>query len=288
MAFQVGPVLLEPDRWPASWLATAAASFPTVPSVGTSQPSAITVTYSPEGLRDDERGIAPRAEELIQQSRRGTIWRVLSPGMFAAELDLHARHYIVRSGDPDIEPELALKNPLRALLATLMPLEHNGLMIHACAGILNDAGVLVAGVSTAGKTTLALGFRDTTYLTDDVTLVGRLSSTAPQPQLLASPFFGGAGVRGVDATAPLRAIGILVGKELDPQKRSSFERVRSAQGCAALLRHVARFTKDRELSGLLIDQAAHLVEHVPVVLIRRSLLDTSDLVVAQVLELAQN
>lgn len=283
MAFLVGPAVLEPDGWPPSWLDTAADSFPSAPA--RPRPEAIKVAYSPDGLRQEEQGTAARAEELITQNRRGRIWRVLSPGMFSAELDLTARRYSVRSGDPTIEPELALKNPLRALLATLMPLEHDGLMIHACAGILDGAGVLVAGVSTAGKTTLALGLRRTTYLTDDVTLVGQIGTS---PQLLASPFFGGAGVRGVDATAPLRAIGVLVGKELDPDKRTSFERTTSTQGCAALLRHVARFTKDPELSRRLLEQTARLIEHVPVVLIRRSLLDSSDLVVAQVLELARN
>lgn len=278
MAFLVGPVAVEPDGWPPSWRDAAAASFPTIPA----RPDAIVMSSAPVGLRTDEEGRAARAEEIMQQRRDGRLWRIVSPGMFAADLDLPARRFVVRSANPEIEPELALKNPLRALLATVMPLEHDGFVLHACSGLLDGRGVAVSGLSTAGKTTLALGFRRTVYLTDDVTLV----RVGDEPALLASPFFGGAGVRGVDASGPLRAIGVLVDKELDPAKRSSFQPTTRAEGCAALLRHVARFTKDPDLTRRLLELTARLVERVPVLLLRRSLQDDSDAVAAELLRLA--
>lgn len=273
--YRVGPLLIRSEDWPPAWGAYASRWFPA--SAGAQSGPTITVTVECGELADGAEGFAETLSELLSTTRCGPgQWEFRGRGQFLARYDEDAGCVKVRLRTPDEDPALVLGNVLRGVVATSLPNHCDGLMIHACAGICDGKGIIAAGVSTAGKSTMALGFERTQYLSDDVALVTGVNA---EPTLAPSPFFGVAGRRGADVSAPLRAIGILVGKVREPETRSSFERVAQARAAAELVRHVARFSTDRELTGRLFDLTIALTERVPVVLVRRSLRDASDDVV---------
>ena len=279
MMYDLGPLLIRTQAWPASWTASANRWLRTSGESeqgeqSTDGASVVTVSFAGLGVAPEHEATATTIEELLRLQRRGpSQWLLTSAGSFTATLDEHTRHLAIRARSEHDDPALALGNALRGLVATTLPNASDGLMLHACAGIHEGAGVVVAGVSTAGKTTLALDLEHTTYLGDDVAIV---TNTSSAPTLVPSPFFGAAGVRGADVRAPLAAIGILTDKVTTPGARSSYQRVSRTRGAFELLRHVARFTDDRELSARLFHLAGDLAERVPVVLVRRSLIDRGD------------
>ncbi len=273
------------ESWPPSWLACARGWL--APS---SRPANYTVAWDGVGLaHDDELDAFTTAELLVEERTGPAQWRIRGGGSFVAEIDEATRHVRVKTRSQVEDPSLALGNALRALVATTMPTAFDGVMIHACAGVHRahggrGDGVVVAGVSTAGKTTLALGFSQTAYLSDDVALVAHVTAE-DGPRLLRSPFFGAAGVPSPPSSPQstrLRAIGVLVGKQ-PAGERSRYARVSAAQGATALLQHVARFTRDKVLSARLFDLAVSLAARVPVVLVHRSLDDASDDVIEAIL-----
>jgi hypothetical protein len=258
----------------------------------------LTLAFAGHGLSADDSVDATSTGELLQERRAGpSAWELRSAGSFVAHLDEEARRIVIRARSESDDPMLPLSNVLRGSMATTIATLRNGLMIHACAGIIDDddasrvhgagaasrAGIFVAGVSTAGKTTLALGFHDTTYLSDDVALVVNADTS---PLLVPSPFFGAAGVLGANESAPLRAVGILVDKAAEGAP-STYERVSRARGAFELMRHVARFADDRKLSERLFSLATSLAERVPVVLVKRSLATASDDVVRRIMQEAR-
>lgn len=279
-SYAVGPLVVAAEGWPPAWRACADGWLPRAEG----RPVDVTVAFDGVGLTDEESRDRYGTENLLREEKLGSdSWRLVGSGGFVGELHGASGRLTLRTRSDEEDPWLSLGNPLRGLVATLLPTRFDGLMIHACAGILDGAGVLFAGVSTAGKTTLSVDFHDVTYVSDDIALVRDCSTT---PTLAPSPFFGAAGKAGPHVSAPLRAVGILVEKILDPRASSTFEVLSAARGAQELLRHVGRFTNDRELSTRLFINATELVRRVPVVLIRRSLNDQSDDVVRSLLRSA--
>lgn len=278
--YRLGPLLVRPEAWPPSWAGCAQRWL--TDAADDDDGTAITVAVTPHGLSADEAAAATTPEELLSGTRLGPAeWELRGKGQFVARYHEATCRMELRLGTPVGDPVLVLGNALRGLTATTLPSRCDGMMIHACAGILDGAGVLVAGVSTAGKSTLALGFERTRYLSDDVALVGDIHRG---PMLEPSPFFGTAGHRGGDFRAPLRAIGVLVEKVTAAGGCTTLQRATRARATIELVRHVARFTFDRQLSERLFDLTVALTERVPVVLVRRSLADSSDHVIERILE----
>ena len=202
-------------------------------------------------------------------------WMIEQRPVFSATFDTAQRRLTI-CADDDTAPHLSLGNALRVLTSALLPIEHDGLMLHASSGILADQGIVFAGISTAGKSTMAAGFVDTCYLTDDVTL---LANVTKAPMLVATPFHGALGRRGVARAAPLRALCILG----DKVTHTRIERLTPHAAVVHIIRHVARFFPERTLTGHLLDLVTQLVHTVPVRLVHRSLADPSDDIVRAVL-----
>lgn len=310
--YELGPLVIRAEAWPTSW--TTCAEQWLHPANGDEGRVAITVRCAGRTLSADDARDATTMAELLEEVRLAPRrWRIRSSGSFVAELDEEERLLSVHVRSAQHDAHLTLGNPLRAMVATTMPSLCDGLMIHACAAVVDGddhggpidgpiggpIGVIVAGLSTAGKSTLAVGLREAMPLSDDVALVVDAST---EPKLAPSPFFGGAGIPGVDygtktprtspAGVPLRAIGILVGKVLpsqaEPDARSTFQLVPRARGAAELLRHVACFAHDRALSARLFELTTQLAQRVPIVLVQRSLLDSSDDVLRAILRAASS
>lgn len=177
-------------------------------------------------------------------------------------------------------PQITLNNALRIWTSISLPTERDGLMLHAASCILEERGVVIAGVSGAGKSTFANGLKEATYLTDDITLVDRLST---EPRLLATPFHGSLGRVGADEEADLKVVGIL---SQSPDK-TRIRRLKPAEAATSLLRHVVAFSSDKRLTGPILDRVASLVQNVPVFDIARSLDDSSDEVCKKLLAAAE-
>lgn len=151
-------------------------------------------------------------------------------------------------------------------------------MFHASSGISPDGrGVFFPGISTAGKTTLALGFEKATYLSDDITLTRALDTS---PTLSASPFFGIAGRKGANQEAPLAAVGVLVRKN---PTETLVTRMKAGDAARELMRHAICWSHDAKLHAALLDRVHDLVSRVPVFAVERFIGDSSDEVMARVL-----
>jgi hypothetical protein len=173
-------------------------------------------------------------------------------------------------------PHITIGNALRALSSVVMPTVHDGLMLHASSVVFHGHGLVFAGVSTAGKTTMALGFQVGRFLSDDISLVRHLSSA---PRVGESPFYGSAGVRGLDDDAPLRAM-VLLGKSA---AGTTMERVKPSVAVAELMRHVVNFSMDVAVSEAMLARVQALVSSVPVLRVHRDLNDSSDSIAQKII-----
>jgi hypothetical protein len=149
-------------------------------------------------------------------------------------------------------------------------------MLHAASAVFQGSGLAFAGLSGAGKTTLASGLVRAQRLSDDLSLVDRLGTT---PRLLPSPFFGRIGSAGADACAPLTAVALLEQGAL-----TRITRLPPAEAARRLLRHVVAYDPSSALCSALLSRVAALTKRVPVVAVRRSLADAPDELCRRVLE----
>ena len=270
-AFGIGPLRFSAADWPTAW--THFWALHAIPPEGSA--ASIDVVYVPVGADELEVPGALLTEAIRASGSDGLQWTIAMNRVFSAAFDVDARRLTIRAA-ADTAAQMALGNSLRVLTSALLPLQHDGLMVHASSGILQGQGIAFAGISTAGKSTMAEGFKDTSYLTDDVTLLGTISSA---PRLLASPFYGALGRRGEVRSAPLRALCVL-GDKVDTTR---IERLLGAAAVSQVIRHVARFFPERTLTARLLDLVMMLVHTVPVLLVHRSLADKSDDLVRAVL-----
>ncbi len=273
-AYALGPFVLVGERWPREWLnyldITLARAEPDERptlrvELGALGPSWDKKTKPVDRVNAffDERGL-----------------RVEVDGVLRATWALDASPVVINIDEDFSLPHVTLGNVLRAAVATWLPVQGDGLMMHASSAILDGRGALFAGVSTAGKTTLALGLERGRFLSDDITLVERLATA---PRLIPSPFFGSAGRRGHELDGPLVAVGLLA-KSADSETR--LERLGRTAALKELLRHVVAFSHDKTFSEATLARLLALVEQVPVFRIARSLETPADEVMARLLEAA--
>jgi hypothetical protein len=277
--FDLGPYRLSPQQgWPDDWLEYADETFGDAADDG--RPLVRVTVSASAGAREPTStkvlgiDVAPTAENAGGVSAAECFdarvgWSADDPDL---HIDLHVERHFQH-------PHLTLGNALRGALSLALPRRLAGMMVHAASAVLHGEGVLFPGVSTAGKTTLALGMAEASFLSDDVSVVTNVDSS---PQLVRSPFFGSAGRRGAKIDGGLRAIAILTGKA-EPDGTTTIEAVPDAQSLPLLLAHVINWSNDASLATKLMQRSAELVAHVPVFTVRRSLATSSDDVLRQVL-----
>lgn len=177
-----------------------------------------------------------------------------------------------------------MENFVRIFLSHFLPCSYRGLMLHASCGVDRDqvGGVVFAGVSGAGKTTMSDAFRETTYLSDDISMI-RFSEEGAV--LMPSPFHGKSERPQADLHAPLRAMGILGEKASGP---SELIQLNAGDALKHLMRHVVSFSH----SSIVIEKTVNAIEQLckitPVFYIKRNLNDFSaDEVVSQLISKSQ-
>jgi hypothetical protein len=177
---------------------------------------------------------------------------VLQRGDFRAELDPALRHgHIWQSANPySIDAAFRIVHSL--LLA-----KQGGLLVHASSVVRNGRAFLFAGVSGAGKTTIArLAPTDATLLTDEISYLRR---EADGYAAFGTPFAGDLAKPGENVRAPLAALYLLA---QGPQNR--IDPVGGADAVRAVLQCVLFFAHDSQLVGHVFDSVCDLVQRVPV------------------------
>ncbi|HTQ58587.1 MAG TPA: hypothetical protein VMI32_00055 [Candidatus Solibacter sp.] len=148
-------------------------------------------------------------------------------------------------------------NTALRILHTILLAEQGGFLVHASSAVRNGRAFLFAGVSGAGKTTMArLAPPDVALLTDEISYVSRRGNT-----YLANgtPFAGDLGRIGENICAPLAAVYLLAkGTE------NKIEPVNAAEAGRALLENILFFARDSELVRSVFEAACDFVSRVPV------------------------
>ena len=191
----------------------------------------------------------PDAEVTVTQHQgRWTIRR----GDFLAEWEVAAgRGWIRQSANP-----YSIDAVLR-IVHTVVLAKQGGFLLHSASAIRNGQAFLFAGVSGAGKTTIArLAPPDATLLTDEISYV------RPQGKgytAFGTPFTGELAKLGENVSAPVAALYLLAkGRE------NRIEAVAPAEAARSLLANILFFAEDEELVQGVFRSAFDFVSRIPV------------------------
>ena len=208
-------------------------------------PSAIPVCRFEIHLTSNARLI----DQDLTVFKRGSVWR-LERGDFLAELDLRCREGWIRQTANPYSIDSVLRITHSLLLAT-----EGGFLLHASSAMRNGRAFLFAGVSGAGKTTMArLAPPDATLLTDEISYVRRAGSGY---QAHGTPFAGELARPGANLSAPLDTLFLL-----EKAPANSVHPVAQRLAASAFLRHVLFFAEDAELVSRVFESALEFVSRV--------------------------
>jgi hypothetical protein len=143
------------------------------------------------------------------------------------------------------------------IVHTLVLARQGGLLLHSASAVRNGKAFLFAGVSGAGKTTIArLAPPDATLLTDEISYVRKSSAGYTA---FGTPFTGELARLGENVSAPVGALYLLAkGTENRINPLTAGEAARS------LLGNVLFFAQDEDLVKAAFHSAFDFVSHVPV------------------------
>jgi hypothetical protein len=143
------------------------------------------------------------------------------------------------------------------ILHTLLLAREGGFLLHASSASVGGRAVLFAGVSGAGKTTMArLAPPSATLLTDEVSYVRKL----PEGYFAyGTPFVGELNTPGENVKVP---VGVLYLLKQGPVNQ--IETVPEQVAIRALLESILFFARDPELVKLVFETAAEFVRKAPV------------------------
>jgi ABC-type molybdenum transport system ATPase subunit/photorepair protein PhrA len=219
---------------------------------------------------------------------------VMERSDYRAEWDPQShRGWVRQSANP-----YAIDGVLRILHSLILARE-GGFLVHAASAVRNGRAFVFAGVSGAGKTTLArLAPPDVTLLTDEISYVrdtgdetrdtrsatqeagevtgvtGKESgarsqesvirtpnpeSRVPAFEAFGTPFAGELARIGQNVRAPIRTLFLL-----EQGAENRIEPLSEGQAARELLRHVLFFARDEELVGMVFQTVCDFVRRVPV------------------------
>ncbi len=192
------------------------------------------------------------AVDELRVWRQGGIWTLERPDFRATWDPISRRGLIRQSANP-----YSIDSVLRIVHTLILATSGRGLLLHAASAVRNGRAFCFAGVSGAGKTTIArLAPVDVALLTDEISY---LRSAAGGYHAHGTPFAGELGRPGENTTAPLVAVYMLAqgpGNRIDDIPR--------AEAARALLRNVLFFAQDPQMVQRVFHAACDLVERVPV------------------------
>jgi hypothetical protein len=143
------------------------------------------------------------------------------------------------------------------ILHTLLLATEGGFLVHAASAVRNGRAFLFAGLSGAGKTTIAgLAPPDATLLTDEVSYVRKLDD---HYYAFGTPFTGELARLGENVRAPIAALYLLV-----KGRDNKIEPIRPADAARGLLKNILFFARDPKLVKLVFHAACAFTDRVPV------------------------
>ena len=148
------------------------------------------------------------------------------------------------------------------IVHTLVLAKQGGFLLHSASAIRNGKAFLFAGVSGAGKTTIArLAPEDATLLTDEISYIRKLDASMKSEGYVAfgTPFTGELAKLGENTSAPVAALYLLA---QGPENR--IDPVAAADALRELLANTLFFAEDQEMVHWAFQAACGFVERVPV------------------------
>jgi hypothetical protein len=204
------------------------------------------------------------SDEDARVTRQGTLWS-FQRGDFRATWDARAGRGHIRQCPNPYSIDTVLRITHSLVLA-----EEGGFLVHAASAIRNERAYLFAGVSGAGKTTMArLAPPDATVLTDEISYVRQIRHAGAwlQPgvtrhrnyKAYGTPFAGELARVGANTSAPLETLYLLVqGPE------NCIRPVAKIDAARALMRHVLFFAEEKEMEARVFDSVLEFVSHIEV------------------------
>lgn len=195
------------------------------------------------------RIVDPEADVRVTQ-RQGR-WS-MERGDFRAEWAPASRTgWIRQSANP-----YSIDSVLR-IVHTLVLARQGGFLLHSASAIRNGKAFLFAGVSGAGKTTMAsLAPQDATLLTDEISYV---RSRDAGYLAFGTPFTGELNKSGENVSAPVAALYLLA---KGPENR--IDPIPPGEAARSLLANLLFFAEDEELVQATFHSAFEFVNRVPV------------------------
>jgi len=196
------------------------------------------------------------------------------PGMADPDADVSVTHHSgcwsVERGDFRAEWEPATctgricqaPNPysidaVLRILHSLLLANQGGFLLHAASAVRNGKAFIFAGVSGAGKTTIAgLAPADASLLTDEISYVRKHENGY---SACGTPFTGELQKLGENISAPIAALYLLA-----KGTANRIEPIPAEAAARALLSNILFFAKDQEMVGALLHSACEFVGRVPV------------------------
>ncbi len=185
---------------------------------------------------------------VLQRSGRWSLER----GDFHAEWDSASKSGNIRqSANPH-----SIDSILR-IVHTLVLSKQGGFLVHAASAVRNGRAFLFAGVSGAGKTTIArLAPGNATLLTDEISYVREQDGGY---SAFGTPFTGELAKVGDNICAPIAALYLLA-----KGPKNQIEPLAHAEAGRALLANILFFAADAEVVKLVFASACEFVSRVPV------------------------
>jgi hypothetical protein len=183
--------------------------------------------------------------------RQGPIWH-FERGDFRASWDAEAGRGWIRQCPNPYSIDTVLRITHSLVLA-----EQGGFLVHAASAIRNARAYLFAGVSGAGKTTMAhLAPCDAVVLTDEISYVRRIGNAY---RAYGTPFAGELARSGANTSAPLDTLYLL---EKGPENRIA--PVAPKEAARSLMRHILFFAQEEEMVARVFDSVLEFVSRVQV------------------------
>jgi len=190
-------------------------------------------------------------DEDVQVSWNSGQWH-MARGDFRAQFNPAALRGRIRQ---TINP-YSLDSVLR-IVHTLLLARQGGFLVHASSAVRNGKAFLFAGISGAGKTTMArLAPADAKLLTDEISYVSFLQD---RYIAIGTPFFGELSRVGENVSAPIACLYLLAKGD-----KNTIEDVSGVDAVRGLLENILFFAKEPELVTIVFEAACSFVKRVPV------------------------
>jgi hypothetical protein len=201
------------------------------------------VELVPPGFADPDAG--------VRVTNRLGRWS-LERGDFHAEWIPEQRSGWIRQSATPYSVDSVLR-----IVHTLVLARQGGFLLHAASAILNGKAFLFAGVSGAGKTTIAsLAPPDVTLLTDEISYIRREASGYIA---FGTPFTGELDKPGENISAPVAALYLLA-----KGKQNRIDAISAGEAARSLLANILFFAEDEALVQSVFHTAFEFVHRVPV------------------------